>query len=127
MKLNHTSRVGVILIALFLATATARAISADPPKFPDAECGTLPKRFKEMATTAIKGSLLDADSAKIRFPDTPPVRGAIILNGNWAPGIYVNVLVNSKNAFGGYTGFHRFIVSFYKGKVCNVNDLSVLP
>lgn len=127
MKLRLACRAAAIAVALLTASNEAHAgLRWPPPKFSDAECGTLPDNYKELALAAVKRSLKDPDSAKMRMADMKPVRGAVNANSQWVPGIDVGVLCNAKNSYGGYTGEHLFQVSFYRGKIVNVIDVSAL-
>src|SRR5690606_4325640 len=94
---------GVFALLLFIALPFLASVDSDPQAEPvQASVKTVastkpnqPKKIKEQPDSgiALKNFLKDSDSAEIRNH-----------NGNCGE-------VNSKNSFGGYTGFKRFIAS----------------
>lgn len=125
VKPHQIHRATAVAVALLLTTAAAveAGLRWPPPKFSDAQCGSLPENYEELAF-AIKRSLKDLDSARMRVADMKPVRDAVNDNSQWVAGIDVGVYVNAKNSYGGYTGEHLFQVSFAKGKVVNCIDVT---
>jgi hypothetical protein len=91
----------IMLVALFAVAGSAFAAKSQKVAPPSAEQTIEAARVKmmESATTAIRESLSDPESARFRRVAVSPKGRAVCGE------------VNAKNAMGGYVGFRRFIVA----------------
>lgn len=116
-------------MAMMIASAgSACAGWHTPGKAPDftaAQCGPYPKNYKTLVTAALHERARDTASLQIKF-GSPPVPGASCSSstGDWTPAWRVIVLMNARNAFGGYTGPHRVIVQIFQGKVVDTLEVT---
>jgi hypothetical protein len=114
MKLGWTVAGGVLLLA-------ASPVGAAAPPAPD-DYGTQPT-FADavrIGEEAIKGSLIDPDSARIEWPYNFIAGTLKPLLGHKNAGYYTCGFVNARNRMGGYTGRTWFLIMEKNGAVTSL-------
>lgn len=113
-----------VVLGLFLFILTACASSFDTLD-PNAEFGPQPDNYEEKIKEHFQGILRDPQSAVYQFGE--PQKG--YANNGWAlggevawHGWLVDVEINAKNGFGGYTGFKPYVVYFKNDGVYKVDQ-----
>ncbi|HCL5286308.1 TPA: hypothetical protein N2G35_000585 [Salmonella enterica] len=86
-----------------------------------ADVGRKPSTYKKLIETAIRERLRDPDSAKF-YDFTPPRKEVISENHKFVYGYSSCVLVNAKNAYGGYTGKKLYWAFIRNDKVLRIKD-----
>jgi hypothetical protein len=94
----------IVIMGLFLLLTASSAAARDVE---------LTKREKEMVAEIIKSGLIDPDSARFQLPDTINAG-----DGYW----FYCGLVNSRNRFGGYTGWAPFEMGLLPGESVEWGD-----
>lgn len=85
------------------------------------DVGKKPAAYKKLIETAIREHLRDPDSAKF-YDFTPPRKEVMSENNKFIYGYSSCVLVNAKNAYGGYTGKKLYWAFIRNDKVLRVKD-----
>ena len=87
-----------------------------------ADCGPTPASAQDAIKHWFDTALKDSDSARLRFgePKKGVVRDAPIEGGKLHWGWIVQVQVNAKNSYGGYTGFQDYSFFFRDGRMTGV-------
>jgi hypothetical protein len=100
-----------MMIAMLLAAGCAAQFER-----PDADAfGEPPRGYEDAIRAYFETTLKDPESARYKFGEPFKAHG----NSGWMRGggvtwvgYAVDVDVNAKNSFGGYTGYQRYIVAF---------------
>ncbi len=107
---------------IILITLSLLLISCVPPtreELAGADYGNYPSNYKETIKSYLNRNLKDPDSAKIEYLNEPRTAWST-WGGGKKFGYAVCANVNSKNSFGGYTGYK---IGYYLIK----NDTIILP
>ena len=106
-----------IALALLLATS-ASLFAQEPPPAPDlAKYGEYPKDYMTIVKDWLGDQLLDPASAIIEFTSQPKPADLPIPGGQRVYGYLVEFKVNSRNRFGGYTGYQKHGALIRNGEV----------
>jgi len=110
----------VILLALLTVTTTGCAAMAARANDPNAN-GPYPDNYQQLVGVWFLTNLKDPYSAQVAWIKEPVRQWC----GAWAaPGWVVNVGINAKNSFGGYTGASAYDFCIRDGAVQYVSDLT---
>lgn len=106
----------VACVALFAGCASTSPFTK--AQIDSADCGTYPSEYQAMTKKWFERNLIDPDSMKIEF-DGVPYKGYCYANA--VPvgeqfGYGVTVSVNSKNTYGGYTGWKTYVAYLRNGR-----------
>jgi outer membrane murein-binding lipoprotein Lpp len=101
-----------IVGALILATFAVSGCATTAPRQLASDFGLAPQHYEPQVIAYFRGQLKDPDSAKYKFGD--PYRAFTYKHVFYGPvswsGYALDVEVNAKNGFGGYTGFTEYTV-----------------
>ena len=91
------------LLACTVAIAAAIPVLAADPVPDKSDCGPYPKLYKEIIWNWLQTSLVDPNSARIKWQGEPKCVD-LGRDGDHVYGWLVNFTINSRNRFGSYTG-----------------------
>ena len=107
---TRKSIVLVMLVAFVALVGCASTATIDPATVEAADYGPYPENYTELTKDYFQSRLKDPNSAQYRFtePYQAYLRAAPVAGGKPTSfGYVVDVGVNAKNSFGGYTGEKR--------------------
>lgn len=109
--------------AVALAICAASSSVARPKQAPDpSSAGAAPSDYQAVVKAWLENNLKDPDSAKIEEVRGPRVGAQLVDRGFlghlWGdPAWWVCYKVNARNSYGGYTGYHRYLFGFVRGRI----------
>lgn len=106
---------------LLLVLSVGCAELQKPP--PGADFGTIPGDYESVIKSQMDRTLKDPESAKYRFGQTLHAwanRGSESGGTLMWTGQAVQMEINAKNSYGGYTGFSPWIAFFTEGRLVQV-------
>ncbi len=109
-----------IALALFLAALVSQGCAADPSPQPTADpavYGQYPTEYLTIVKDWLSDQLIDPSSAVIEFTSQPKPADLPSGDGKRVYGYLVEFRVNSRNRFGGYTGFQKHGALIRNGQV----------
>lgn len=124
MDLNMRKLTYIILGAALLTGCGAGALPEAVSHLDTADVGQYPDNYKEIVKSAIDDILKDPDTAKF-YDFTPPRKEVAYVHGV-VYGYSSCVVVNAKNAYGGYTGKTLYWVFMRDNKVLRIQNTSEL-
>lgn len=115
----------VIITAMAALTLSAPALAMRGPPDP-AKAGPRPDNYDEIVRGYLMTKLADPDSMVLKELRGPRVGSHKVLLG-WAPDPHwwVCYMINTKNTFGAYVGYHKAMFGIAKGKVWDAAEVSL--
>lgn len=111
----------IVFIAFLAAFVSGCAVTPMPTPLQIAlkDCGPAPVDYKEQIEALIGFRLKDPESARYKYsiPEKGCVRSAPLQGSKLYFGWLVNVEVNAKNSYGGYTGYELYQTLFQDGEI----------